>query len=282
MRAGLVVVLAVAAIAAGCGSSLVAKPAPPRPPAVYVDGLRVKKLRPSLWMVRGRARILVAVPVARARRAVRRALVERKARVDIPFRLVSSSIRLRPVLQVLRDDCEAASLEMLLSGAGVHVSQLRLQAQLPESGPLDPEPVEGSSFFRWGDPERGFVGRADGSGPSGGFGVYEPPIRKLAARHGVRLVDLHGESVGAIRAAVLAGHPVEAWVGLAAGPYSTWLSPSGRKVTVNFGEHAVVLVGAGPGYVLVNNPLSGVRERWSESLFRYRWLLLGRRALELP
>ena len=41
----------------------------------------------------------------------------------------------------------------------------------------------------------------------------------------------------------------------------------------------MTLVGAGPGYVLVNNPLSGKRERWSDALFSYRWKLLGRRAL---
>ena len=81
---------------------------------------------------------------------------------------------------------------------------------------------------------------------------------------------------------MLAGHPVLAWVGLAAGPYLSWLTPSGREITVNLDEHAVVLVGAGPSYVLVNNPLTGERERWSDELFSYRWRLLGRRALELP
>jgi uncharacterized protein YvpB len=80
---------------------------------------------------------------------------------------------------------------------------------------------------------------------------------------------------------VLAGHPVLAWVGLAAGPFLSWLTPSGREITVNLNEHAVTLVGAGPGYLLVNNPLTGRRERWSNELFSYRWKLLGRRALEL-
>ena len=81
---------------------------------------------------------------------------------------------------------------------------------------------------------------------------------------------------------MLAGHPVLAWVGLAAGPFLSWLTPSGREITVNLNEHAVTLVGAGPGYLLVNNPLTGRRERWSDELFSYRWKLLGRRALELP
>ena len=282
MRAASVLLAAVAVlVSAGCGSARQSTPPPPRPLRVYVDGVKVTKLPPRLVIVHDRARIVVAIPLRRARRVVRRARAARRARIDVPFHAVSSSIRIRPVLQVLRDNCEATSLSMLLTAAGVHVGQLRLQAELPISGPLDPKPVPGSSLLRWGDPEQGFVGPADGSGPYGGFGVYEPPIRHLAARYGVRLTDLHGTSVGKVRAAVLAGNPVLAWVGLSAGPYSTWIAPSGQTITFNSGEHAIVLVGAGPGYVLVNNPLNGARERWSESLFSYRWQLLGRRALEL-
>ncbi len=222
------------------------------------------------------------VPRRRARREIARALRLHESRLDLTVTAVRSSIALRPVRQVLHNDCEATALSMLLSAAHVQVGQLELQQQLPRSGPLDPEPVAGSALFRWGDPERGFVGRPAGGGEEGGFGVYEPPIRALAARYGVHLVDLRGSSVAAVRAAVLAGHPVLAWVGLAPGPYLSWLAPSGREITVNLNEHAVVLVGAGPGYVLVDNPLSGERERWSEQLFRTRWQLLARRALELP
>jgi uncharacterized protein YvpB len=234
-----------------------------------------------LRLRQARARLVVAIPVARSRRAIRLALAARRSRLDLPVRFVSSSIAIRPVLQVLHNDCEATALSMILAAAGHHVGQLVLQAQLPQSGPLDPVAVLRSSLFRWGDPERGFVGRAAGGGTEGGFGVYEPPIRALAERHGVHLLDLHGRSVGAVRAALLSGHPVLAWVGLAAGPYLSWLTPNGREITVNLDEHAVALVGAGPGYVLVNNPLTGLRERWSESLFSYRWQLLGRRALAL-
>jgi uncharacterized protein YvpB len=266
-----------------------AKPPPPRL-AVYAAGKRIEVVRlgekrfrlpARISERRGRATLDLAVRGRLARKKVRRALAAHAARVDLPVVALRTTIALRPVRQVLHNDCESTALSMLLAAAGVRVGQLRLQAGLPRSGPLDPEPVEGSSLFRWGDPERGFVGRPAGGGTEGGFGVYEPPVRALAARYGKRLLDLHGTSVGAVRSAVLEGRPVLAWVGLAAGPYLSWLTPSGRRIMVNLNEHAVTLVGAGPGYLLVNNPLTGRRERWSDALFSYRWRLLGRRALEL-
>jgi uncharacterized protein YvpB len=262
----------------------------PRPLAVYVAGKRIVVIHPGqlvrlprrIELRRGSARLGEAVRLRRARRIVNRALAEHESRADVPVAPRWSRIALRPVRQILHNDCEAASLSMLLAAAGVRAGQLELQARLPRSGPLDPEPVAGSRLLRWGDPERGFVGRPAGGGTEGGFGVYEPPVRALAARYGVHLVDLRGRNVAAVRGAVLAGHPVLAWVGLAAGPYLSWLTPSRGEITVNLNEHAIVLVGAGRGYVLVNNPLTGARERWSDKLFSYRWTLLGRRALELP
>jgi uncharacterized protein YvpB len=258
--------------------------------AVYAAGKRIEVLHPGqrrfglpdrVVAGRDRATLNLAVPLRAARHKVRRALVAHRARVDLPVAPLWTTIALRPVRQVLHNDCEATALSMLLAAAGVHAGQLRLQGRLPRSGPLDPQPVAGSPLFRWGDPERGFVGRPAGGGTEGGFGVYEPPIRALAARYGVHLRDLHGRSLAVVRHALLAGHPVLAWVGLADGPFLRWLTPSGREITVNLDEHAVTLVGAGQGYVLVNNPLTGLRERWSDGLFSYRWKLLGRRALEL-
>jgi uncharacterized protein YvpB len=294
MRAmGLLTVLLLTAVAAACGSGKAtttrARPAP-RPLAVYAAGSRIETLRPrqrrfrlpaEIAVRQGRVTRHLAIPAPLARGRVRQALSRNRSSVELPVVPLRTTIALRPVRQVLHNDCEATALSMLLAAAGHNVRQLRLQARLPNSGPLDPEPVAGSSLFRWGDPERGFVGRPAGGGTEGGFGVYEPPIRALAARYGTHLLDLHGRSLAVVRHALLAGHPVLAWVGLAAGPYLSWLTPSGRRITVNLNEHAVTLVGAGPGYVLVNNPLTGERERWSDELFSYRWRLLGRRALEL-
>jgi uncharacterized protein YvpB len=290
----LMAVLSFAAVLAGCaiGRGASTSAAPPPPLVVYAAGKRIAVVDPgrrralrlprTIERRQGRATLDLAVPLRRARRDVRRALATHRPRVDLPVEPVRAAIALRPVRQVLHNDCEATALSMLLAAAGVRAGQLELQERLARSGPLDPEPIAGSRLFRWGDPERGFVGRPAGGGTEGGFGVYEPPVRALAARYGVRLVDLRGRSFPALRAALLAGHPTLAWVGLAPGPYLSWLTPEGREITVNLNEHAVTLVGAGPGYVLVNNPLSGKRERWSNKLFSYRWKLLGQRALELP
>jgi uncharacterized protein YvpB len=280
----------IAACAGGRAATTGTRRSSVRPLAVYAAGKRIEVIRPgqtrfglphTVLQRRGRASLLVAVRTRLARGKVRRALAAHETRVELPVAPLRTTIALRPVRQVLHNDCEATALSMLLTAAGVQVGQLELQARLRRSGPLDPEPVAGSRLFRWGDPERGFVGRPAGGGTEGGFGVYEPPVRALAARFGQRLLDLHGRSLRAVRSAVLAGHPVLAWVGLGAGPYLSWLTPSGREITVNLDEHTVTLVGAGPGYVLVNNPLTGKRERWSDALFSYRWRLLGRRALEL-
>jgi len=184
-----------------------------------------------------------------------------------------------PVIgQVERNDCETTALQILLSTAGRHVDQRILQAQVAHSGPLDPQGSGASEV--WGDPSQGFVGRPEGGGVAGGFGVYQGPIRALARRHGVTLSDLSGSSTSRLYNRVLEGHAVMVWIALADGPYQTWRSPSGRPVTVNFGEHSVVVTGVGAdGQVTVDDPLSASRLTWTRADFEARWRLLGRRAL---
>jgi uncharacterized protein YvpB len=172
---------------------------------------------------------------------------------------------------------------MLLQTRGVDAPQVHLVNQIKYSGPIDPQPVPGSKLFRWGDPERGFVGRYNRAGKAG-FGVYEPPIEQLSAKHGVHLIDLHGKGVDAVRAALLDGHPVIAWIDWSGSgkQHATWLTPTGKKITVNLGERAVLLIGAGPDYYWLNDPVTGKSYKPSLSWFSKRWDLLGRRALELP
>jgi len=173
------------------------------------------------------------------------------------------------------------ALSMLASAIGIDAPQVRLVKQVKHSGPLDPQPIPGSKLPRWGDPDRGFVGRYNRPGRAG-FGVYQEPIRQVAAKvYGIHLVNFSGKSFDAVRAALLNGYPIIAWVGTAAGPTSTWVTPSGKKITVNLTEQAILLTGVGPGYYLLNDPVKGLAYKWSLSRFEHRWDLLGRRALEL-
>lgn len=220
------------------------------------------------------------------------AVVAREATGDTRARAAASSSQLRssavpvkpgPVLlvkQVFRNNCETAALSMILASAGVRVDQRRLQRELRRSGPLDPI-VSPDGTWTWGAPDDGFVGRVEGGGVAGGFGVYQGPIRQLAARYGVRLDDLSRRDVSAIVSRLRQGRPVLSWLGLSEGPYRRWRTPNGRLISVNFGEHTVVLTGIENGMILVNDPLTGTRLRWSVGEYDAKWKLLGRRALGL-
>lgn len=197
--------------------------------------------------------------------------------VVVPLRRSAASVRVAVVKQLLHNDCESAALQVLLATRGIRVGQLTLQSQLPRSGP--PDPAGTGPSMVWGDPRLGFVGRADGGGKAGGFGVYQGPVAALARRHGLRLRS-PGPAARDLYSALLHGRAVMAWVALSNGPFGDWTSPQGRHVHVNFGEHSVVLLGIRPGHLLeVGNPLTGQRELWPEARFEQMWNALGRRAL---
>jgi uncharacterized protein YvpB len=154
-----------------------------------------------------------------------------------------------------------------------------LQSDLPHALPRDPQQgTDGAEI--WGDPELGFVGRAHGGGPGGGFGVYEGPVLQLARRW-VSPVDLSGDPVTRLYRRLRAGHAVMAWVGLADGPYRSWRTPQGREVTVNFSEHTILLVAERGDELLADDPLTGARETIAKPAFEVMWQRLGRRAISV-
>lgn len=230
---------------------------------------------PTQVVSAGSARIVYRLDRAAV---LRRALSGRRGAIEVPRRAVATSVHAPVLAQKLHNNCESAALQILLATVGVRVDQLQLQRQLQRSGPLDPQGQPPNQV--WGDPAAGFVGRPDGGGAGGGFGVYQGPIRALAARHGRELRDLTGGSAAAVYDRVLSGHAVMAWVGLADGPYGHWRSPAGRSISVNFNEHTVVLTGIGQdGTLTVVNPLMGALEHWTRSRFELEWSRLSRRAL---
>lgn len=252
-------------------------------PAKALRGRRAAALRAAIDQRLPAIQVVSAGPATITYRldreaALRLVLGGRRGRIDVARQPIAASVQAPVVAQKLRNDCESAALEILLATVGVRVGQLQLQRQLPRSGPLDPEGQPPDQV--WGDPAEGFVGRADGGGPAGGFGVYQGPIRALAAHYGENLTDLTGEPPAAVYQQLLSGHAVMAWVGLEDGPFGHWRSPSGKPITVNFNEHTVVLTGiAQDGTLTVINPLTGSREQWQQSRFELDWSRLGRRAL---
>lgn len=204
-------------------------------------------------------------------------------RIEASRRTISARMPAPAVKQERRNTCESAALHILLSAYGKPVSQSALQAALPVSG--SPDPVDGvdGGLPVWGDPDLGYVGRPDGGGVAGGFGVYPGPIIRVAKRFGVTLEDLSGRDAAAVYARLRQGRAVMAWIGLSDGPYARWTSPQGKAIRVNFGEHTVVLHGiSANGTVEVSNPLEGTRESWTPAQFETLWNRLGHRAVATP
>ncbi|MEU8513901.1 C39 family peptidase [Kitasatospora sp. NPDC048722] len=170
--------------------------------------------------------------------------------------------------QQLANDCEAASLRMVLAARGVHVGDQdvlarigvdRVHYQVGVSGPLS------------GDPYRAFVGDPDGSEAAGtGFGVYYPPVAQAARSYGLSVMQAgQGISPSQLRAQVAAGHPAIVWADygwsyVTAGSYTAY---DGRRVLyAGPSEHSVVVSAVRDGQLLVDDPNRG--ESWiSEAAF---------------
>lgn len=300
--AALLIAAAAAIAVAGRVGSSATSPAPTTPPAKVIEIYAGQRLLIEVKVPRDRppdrvalrlvltARLTRATVAARGTARIRyvhdveatmrRALAVGGAggRVQAVREPVSSRIVAPVVRQFQHNACEAAALQILLATTGVDVSQQRLQAAFPRSGPLDP--VGTGPERTWGDPDRGYVGRVDGGGVAGGFGIYPGPVAATARRYGRSLDDVTASAPARIYARLLGGHAVMAWIGLSDGPYDAWRSPQGTPIEVNFGEHTIVLTGmTRNGDLRVVNPLKGTLETWSRQRFEAAWQLLGRRAL---
>ena len=241
---------------------------------------RLKAAKPRREDRRGRATVELKTDYRATVKRLRAAARSGADTVSVVERPVAAMVDIPVVKQRLRNNCESAALAMLLTAGGRRVDQLALQRELPRNGPLDPQTGADGEMI-WGDPRKGFVGRPDGGGPAGGYGVYEGPVAELARRRGIRPADLSRRPATAVYRALRKGRPVMTWVGLSDGPYETWATTAGDKFTGNFGEHTVVLTGIRGTTLTVNDPLSGRQLQWSRSQFETMWARLGDRALAL-
>lgn len=247
------------------------------PDRVALRRLLATRLPREVVASRGRAQINYRYDID-ATVTLAAAVRARGGRVRAVRAAVSSRILAPVIRQFGRNTCEAAALHVLLASTGLNVGQQRLQAAFPRSGPLDPAGTGPERI--WGDPDAGYVGRPEGGGAAGGFGIYPGPVAATARKYGRALDDLTATTPQRIYARLLAGRAVMTWIGLSDGPYGSWRSPRGERVQVNFGEHTIVLAGiARNGDLRVVNPLQGTLERWTRARFEVAWQLLGRRAL---
>ena len=171
--------------------------------------------------------------------------------------------------QIYGLDCEAAALQMALAHERIYTSQNRI---LNAMGVDWRQPITDASGFHWGDPYTSFVGNPNGSEiRQTGYGVYSTPIAAVARAFGARVISAgEGTQVSAVYRALLAGHPVVAWVSFDWRRHYPTQYTAFDGVTVPYGspyEHAVTLYGITPGYVLVNNPWHGYRQWISKRTF---------------
>ena len=157
--------------------------------------------------------------------------------------------------------CEAAALRMALGAFGINVAENTLLSQI--GADLRPA-YTNSTGFHWGDPYASFVGNVNGSERGlTGYGVYYPPIARVAQANGAAISQAsEGIAPSTIYQAVLAGHPVIAWISFdwVYHRVTHYVAFDGR--TVQFGspyEHAAVVRGVTNGFVLINNPWFGVQ-----------------------
>jgi uncharacterized protein YvpB len=163
-------------------------------------------------------------------------------------------------LQTLALSCEEAALRMALASEGIYTTDSQLLAIIgtdSRSAYLD------TSGLHWGNPYTTFVGDPSGSQVNlSGYGTYYPTIARAATALGGKVIASgEGISPSSVYSAVLAGHPVVAWV-----TYQ-WVSAVRSDYTAFDGtvipyagpvEHAVTVVGVTPTQVYINNPDTGV------------------------
>jgi uncharacterized protein YvpB len=157
--------------------------------------------------------------------------------------------------------CEEASTSMALTHQGIYLSQDQILAEV--GADRRPMYVDNTGQVRWANPYETFVGNVDGNeSVFTGYGTFYPPLVRVAAAHGARILDYGSMTASQIYAGVMADHPVVA--------FATWdwqwhprhdyLSFDGRWIPwigPTYASHVYVVVGVSPSRVLVNDPIRG-------------------------
>jgi uncharacterized protein YvpB len=195
----------------------------------------------------------------------------------------SASISVTPSVQKYALDCEAAALQIALSGVGIHVTQDRLLGQF--GADLRPPVMSNGSPVRWGDPYQTFVGHVNGNFVVTGYGVYYPPIVNAAIADGAGATGGEGWQPAQLWAAVAAGNPVVVLVPHLLRPATVeyWTAWDGRQVWYSHSDHAQVVVGfdSNAGTVTLADPADGLIHTYSMAAFESAWALFHSQAIEV-
>lgn len=164
--------------------------------------------------------------------------------------------------------CESRSAVDLLGFHGVTVSEDVFLASLPRSD----------------NPDIGFVGDVNGPGeqlPPAGYGVHVDPVARAMRQYGLVVEAHRGKDLAWIRSELAAGRPVLVWAtGQLDAPAGVRMrGVGGREFTAVRGEHTFIVVGAGPGDLVLLDPATGREKRVFEQQFDASWATLGRTAI---
>lgn len=157
--------------------------------------------------------------------------------------------------------CEEAATSMALTHQGIYLSQDQILAEM--GADLRPMYRDASGRMRWGDPYVSFVGSVDGSMTNyTGYQANYPPLVRVAAAHGARILAYGYMTAATIYARVAAGHPVVAWAtwDWAWHPRHDYIAFDGRSVPwigPTYASHVYTVVGVRADAVLVDDPIRG-------------------------
>jgi len=186
--------------------------------------------------------------------------------------------------------CEAASLQMALTHAGIQ----RTQDAILELIGIDrtpPELAADGSVLHWGDPFDRFVGDPDGSEIGlTGYGVYAPALGRAATASGAHvLVAAQGVAAAQVYDYAAHQHPVIVWVSMSGHgdyrpqPTTSYVAFDGRQIVFGPGfEHSVVVVESTPDSVRLYDPEPDVGPHWiSRAEFEASYQVFGEMAVAL-
>lgn len=168
-------------------------------------------------------------------------------------------------------DCEAATMQIVLAARGTAFGQ---DAALAFWGADLRAAVKDSAgnILRWGDPYASFVGNVNASEWNAtGYGIYYPPLVRLANALGHHAIGHERWSVSALFDLVVQGYPaaVEGSYNMEYATPRTWTAWDGRTVQYVLNNHVFALVGINFANqtVIIDDPVTASQKVFSWAAF---------------